>query len=349
MPGRGSAEGRDPALDSMVFGAKRKPSPANDANEPDFLPPVDSDEADFMMARANADRRGSSDRRQPVAERRQTNGRRATEYAPLRDGRADRSSGEDGRRGPMLLIGALLIVVVFAVVVWNAYSDGVQTDQAEVAPELSTAGAFKTPPREVPEEPIAAEPVDVAEADTLEPLAGAPIDITGEQRATPTPPPAKVEAHVEPPAVSKVTAAPPPTLKAPVAAKPVQTATVQPAAPKPVVAQPVAKVTPALAPTPIVATAAPAGAYKPSFAAYGDHVVQIAATSSQATAEGEWTKLKGVHGDLLSGAERFIQQADVNGRTVYRLRVGSFASKADAAAFCTAFKARGGNCYPAVK
>jgi hypothetical protein len=39
----------------------------------------------------------------------------------------------------------------------------------------------------------------------------------------------------------------------------------------------------------------------------------------------------------------------VNGKTVYRLRVGSFASKEDAAAFCSAFKAKGGNCYPAAK
>ena len=49
---------------------------------------------------------------------------------------------DDGKRGPLLLVGALLIVVVFAVVVWNAYRDGLQGDEVEVAPELSTAGAF---------------------------------------------------------------------------------------------------------------------------------------------------------------------------------------------------------------
>jgi hypothetical protein len=91
------------------------------------------------------------------------------------------------------------------------------------------------------------------------------------------------------------------------------------------------------------------GAFRPAFAATGDHVVQIAATSSAAAVDSEWTRLSKSMPELLSGAERFVQVADVNGKTVYRLRVGSFASKADAAAFCTVFKARGGNCYPAVK
>jgi len=40
---------------------------------------------------------------------------------------------DDGKRGPLLLVGALLIVVVFAVVVWNAYRDGLQGDEVEVA------------------------------------------------------------------------------------------------------------------------------------------------------------------------------------------------------------------------
>ena len=94
---------------------------------------------------------------------------------------------------------------------------------------------------------------------------------------------------------------------------------------------------------------APITAYKPAFASYGDHVVQIAATSSTASADAEFARMSKAWPELLVGAERFVQQADVNGKTVYRLRVGSFASKADAAAFCTAFKAKGGNCYPALK
>ena len=126
-------------------GKQRKP--ANDDAEPDFLPPVDDDN-DHLVARANADRRkGAQERRIPVSDRRALTGRRASEYAPLRDEGARRQMSDDGKRGPLLLVGALLIVVVFAVVVWNAYRDGLQGDEVEVAPELSTAGAFKTPPR----------------------------------------------------------------------------------------------------------------------------------------------------------------------------------------------------------
>jgi len=337
MPGRPVDDPQDAAVDRMMFGRQRSAPAANDAGEPDFLPPMHDDEADLLVGRSNAERRGSQDRRAPMGDRRKSpGGRRASEYVPLRDSGAARA--DDGRRGPLLLAGALLIVLVFAVVVWNAYSDGVQSDTAEIAPELSTSGAFKTPPRQ-----IAAAPAPVETA-TVEPavadLAGPPPGAAGEERPA-TPPPAEA---TTPPA-SKYTAPPPAPLKAPEKAPvtaPAQTASVKPA-PVPAVAPPTAA-----APPPSVQPAA-AGAYKPAFQSSGNHVVQIAATSSEASASTEWMRLQKAHPDLLASAERFIQQADVNGRTVYRLRVGSFASKADAVSFCTAFKAQGGNCLPAVK
>jgi hypothetical protein len=143
-------------------------------------------------------------------------------------------------------------------------------------------------------------------------------------------------------------APPPAPLKSPAPAAALTPPAAKPEAPKvelprPAPAKPVAAVP---APAPVATTPS---AYRPAFAAYGDHVVQIAATSSSASADAEFARMSKAWPDLLSGAERFVQVADVNGKTVYRLRVGSFPSKADAAAFCTAFKARGGNCYPAVK
>lgn len=334
LPGRHPDEQPQdtPGLDRMVFGgrAASRPTAANDRDEPDFLPPMPEDEADLLTARANPDRRKAPDRRSPIkADRRDAKpGRRAAEYKPLRrDG--DRSHPDEGKRGPILLVGALLIVAVFGFVVWNAYRDGLHTDEVEVAPELSTAGSFKTPPRDVEPAPIVAEPA-------LElPLDGPPpVETNDEVRPTP---PAAVT-----PAPSKYTAPPPPTLKQPAPA-PVQTATVpavQQPAPKPVAAAP----KPA---TPAPAAVAPASGV-PTFAA-GNNVVQIAATATEAAANAEWTKLLKAYPGMLTGGEKFIQQADVNGKTVYRLRVGSFATKADASAFCAAFKAKGGNCYPAVK
>ncbi len=332
-----------PNIDRMVFGAKRKPpAAANDRAEPDFLPPVDEDEGDVLASRANLDRRKGAERRDVVSDRRGNGGgRRAAEYARLSDG-ARSPRADDSKRGPLLLAGALLIVAVFGVVVWTAYSDGLASDEVEVTPELSTAGTFKTPPRVVEAAPVVVEPAETVADENLD---GGTTDSLAEERPAP---PAPAEAAVTP-APSKVTAPPPAPLKSPaptaaaVTPPPAKAEPVKVEPPKPAPAKPVAA-----APAPAL-TAAISSAYRPVFAAYGDHVVQIAATSSTASAESEWTRMSKAWPDLLSGAERFVQQADVNGKTVYRLRVGSFASKADAAAFCTAFKAKGGNCYPAVK
>jgi hypothetical protein len=340
IPGRpADAPQHDPNLERLVFGARRAPpAAANDRAEPDFLPPVDEGEADILASRANFDRRKSANRRA------QPSGRRASEYAPLRDGSRP-ARADESRRGPLLLGGALLIVAVFGVVVWTAYSDGLATDEAEVAPELSTAGAFKTPPRVIEAAPLVTEPVEmVAESADTPSLDGGTTGSLAEERPEP---PAPAEVTVAPPP-AKVLAPPPAPLKSPVPAAAVappaakaETPKVEP--PKPAPAKPVAAV-------PAPATVAPTpSAYRPAFTAYGDHVVQIAATSSTASADAEFARMSKSWPDLLSGAERFVQEADVNGKTVYRLRVGSFASKADAAAFCTAFKAQGGNCYPAVK
>ena len=347
LPGRAADEPQNTdGLDRLVFGGKQR-KPANDDAEPDFLPPVDDDN-DHLVARANADRRkGAQERRIPVADRRAPTGRRASEYAPLRDEGARRQMSDDGKRGPLLLVGALLIVVVFAVVVWNAYRDGLQGDEVEVAPELSTAGAFKTPPRVIEPAPVVTEPTSTAPETALD---GGPsaIEASDEQRPISLTPAKPVEQAAATPPPSKVTAPAPAPLK-----QPMQVATIplaqQPAAkPAPVVAKPAPAVAKPVT-APAAAALAPAPAKATGFAAYGDHVVQIAATSSEATANSEWAKFLKTYPDLLTGGEKFIQQADVNGKTVYRLRVGSFASKADAATFCAAFKAKGGNCYPALK
>jgi outer membrane biosynthesis protein TonB len=346
IPGRPAEESdHNPNLDRMIFGAKRKPPvAANDRAAPDFLAPVDQEEADILASRADLDRRKSSDRRGQAA------GRRASEYAPLRDGPRPPRQG-DSKRGPLLLGGALLIVAVFGVVVWTAYSDGLASDEVEVTPELNTAGAFKTPPRMVEAAPAAVSPDEaVPEPGNALSLDGGATDSLAEERpetpapadAVVAPPPSKVmappPAPLKSPAPVAAAVAPPPARVEPAKGQPPQVQVTKPAPPNPVAS--------ALAPAPL---AAGPTAYRPAFAAYGDHVVQIAATSSTASADAEWARMSKTWPDLLSGAERFVQQADVNGKTVYRLRVGSFASKADAAAFCTVFKAKGGNCYPAVK
>ena len=94
---------------------------------------------------------------------------------------------------------------------------------------------------------------------------------------------------------------------------------------------------------------ASAGAFHPAFTATGGYVVQLAAPSTEAAAQAEWARRAKAAPGLLGAAEKLVIQADVNGKTVYRLRAGSFATSSDADAFCAAIKASGGACFTAKK
>lgn len=349
IPGRPHGEdgGEKAAIDSMVFGSgkKRGPTAANDEADPDFLPPVEEDEADLLVGRSNIDRRKGEDRRKQGGERR-AGARTQSDYAPLREKGGYRAA-DDGKRGPILLVGALMIVAVFGVVVWNAYrEDGSAGEPTEVA-ELGESGSFKRPYIDTAETPA---PSIAEEAGVLDALDGAPSSpvVSGEVRpATPPPAATPAPAKQQPPPVAK-----PPTPLSPPASSSVRAATaVTQPGPVALVPTPAAKppaAAPVPAPKPVVTAAppVPAGAI-PSFSAGGAWFAQIASTGSEAGALEEWGRRAKAWPDLFSSAERSIQTADVNGQTRYRLRVGAFASKADATAYCAEVKARGGNCLPA--
>ena len=81
------------------------------------------------------------------------------------------------------------------------------------------------------------------------------------------------------------------------------------------------------------------------FSANGAYLVQIAAFRSEEAAEAAWRKASGSRPDMYRGAAKHIQRADLGAKGVfYRLRVGAFAERSDATAFCTALKAAGENC-----
>ncbi len=91
------------------------------------------------------------------------------------------------------------------------------------------------------------------------------------------------------------------------------------------------------APTDAAAATEPAGAG-------GGWAVQFAAPRSEADAQSAISRLKSKYADALGGAELAVRKADVNGQTIYRVRVGGL-SKADAAALCAKMKASGGECF----
>lgn len=358
IPGRQGGEADDSAsLDRVVFGAKKRPitPPPSDNDYPDPMD-MDVDEAGFLVDRSDNERRkGGGERRKAGGDRRAQAGKRKSDFAPLREDGGYRP--DDSKRGPILLVGALVIVAVFGVVVWNAYREGVRTDDESATPQLAAAGAFKTPAREAL--PLPAE--ESAPVEVLEQLEGAGSPPVQDER--PAPPAAPVQTAQATPAPSKVTAPPPAPLKSPAVTPPQQQAAASPA-PKPVVQPPAAPIVAsaivspaapielpkpssvATAPAPVIAAA---GAYKPAFSSSGSWMAQIAATGTEAGAVSEWDRRAKASPELFSAAERSIVQADVNGKTVYRVRAGSFASKSDANAFCEAFKAKGGNCLPAAK
>jgi hypothetical protein len=332
IPGRPASEPLSQEIDSLVFGKKGRAA-ANDGEDDDDADDLDDSEADQLIGRANTDRRSKVERRTAAK------GRRKSEFAPLPgEGRGLRTEGS--KRGPILLAGAGVIVAVFSVVVWNAYREGVRPEDSNTAPQLAEAGAFKSKPAAVSGESTSAVEASVFEQVEAPTPAIVPAP---EVREEPKPPPA---AAALPPA---------PSVAKPIQ-PPVQTAApAKPAATQSAATQPAPSAAPAAVSPPVQTAAAPkseaisligGGDFVPVFAADGKYVVQIAAASTEAAANSEWNKRVKAAPELFSGAaEKIILQADVNGRTVYRVRVGAFATAANADAFCSAIKAKGGACF----
>jgi hypothetical protein len=72
--------------------------------------------------------------------------------------------------------------------------------------------------------------------------------------------------------------------------------------------------------------------------------VQLAALASQEAAMTEWQRLSKRMPDLLASRHPAVQRVDVDGKTFFRLRTGGFADIAQATAFCTEVRAKGGGC-----
>lgn len=347
VPGRGARlpAGRD--LDRLVFGdapppggaparPQARPAAANeDQADADSGVEADApDEAydDDLPVRPFMDR--------AARDRRETKGRRRTDYSRLPDGAGFRQQEGGSSRGIVMLVAALVVVGVFGGVVWNAYRQGVRGDDMVAAPKLADDGPFKVRP--APEEPQESAGLDATVFERFEaPAKGAAAGSEGAAVAE-TRPPATAE-PVEAPPVQPPAAASVPT--------PAPAARVQAEKPQPAKAEPAPVQAPkAAAPAPAVtapppAQAASTGAFSPG----GKYLVQIGASASETGADEEWSRWKGKGGALFSGAEKIIVRADVGGRTVYRVRVGSFATAEAADSFCAAFKGKGGDCFRATR
>jgi hypothetical protein len=266
----------------------------------------------------------------------------------------DGSEEEDdveGSRLPLLIVLALLVLAMFAGVVWLAYTQGVARGRGETPVLTAAAGpervappgggtggqvpyqGFKiyeqpAPPDDdvdgAPKAPAAApKPAPVAEAPPPKPApapvappAPAPTAMTAPPKPV-APPPAAAKPTPPPPAPKSVASLIQQSNTAPPPAKPVP-------APKPATPPPAMKQ--ALVPPPGPATGAPRQlglattltptAPKPVTApapgaATGGYVLQIGAYKSQGDAEAAWRAYKGRHAALLTGYSENIQQVDL--------------------------------------
>jgi hypothetical protein len=76
----------------------------------------------------------------------------------------------------------------------------------------------------------------------------------------------------------------------------------------------------------------------------GGWAVQLAAPKSETEAKSDIARLNAKYASALNGAAIGVHKAQVNGATVYRLRVVGL-SRADAAALCARVKGDGGDCF----
>ena len=301
-------------------------------------------------------------------------------YEPGDDVRVFDGSEDDedveGSRLPLLIVLALLVLAMFAGVVWLAYTQGVARGRTET-PVLT---AQNGPARIAPQNPGGAEQpykgfkiyeqpappdddVDTATTTSDTPAASvAPPPATAPKpvappapvaaprpvaAAGPAPKPAAVAIAAKPePKVAAL--APAPAKPAPVAANPAAPVVVKKELPAPAAVAPVAPATAAprsLALVPPVTPAPPAAA-GPAPVAAGGAILQIGAYKSQAEADGAWKAYKAKHAALLNGAAEEVQRADLGDKgTWYRLRIVGFPSKDVASAMCDRLKADGGGCF----
>ncbi len=307
-------------------------------------------------------------------------------YEPSDEVRVFDGSEEDddveGSRLPLLIVLALLVLAMFAGVVWLAYSQGVARGRGETPVLTAAAGPERVAPQaaggtnvpyqgfKIYEQPAppdddnaaAQAPKPAEAAKPVPPPVAAPVEkpapVAAAPQAAPKPAPvAMAPAKPVSPPAKPAPQSPPKSVAALIqqanAAPPVAKAVPAPAAPKPapVLAAPAPVGGPATgAPRQLggVVAAAPkpvAAATKP--AASGGYVLQIGAYKSQADADAAWKAYKAKHAALLSGYSDDVQQADLGEKgTWYRLRIGGLSDKEVATALCDRLKADGGVCIP---
>ncbi|MFN3214571.1 MAG: SPOR domain-containing protein [Henriciella sp.] len=248
-------------------------------------------------------------------------------------------------RGPLILVLALGVLLIFAGVVWNTYRQGVRTTEGGLPVIVSDSDNFKRSPDERGGVEVAGQ--DKAYYGSMDGLgdpalqktsARNPLDIRRRNAETLAGGPAEL------PPIEGADEAPKIVYAEAVEADSIET---EPETPIQIaVAKPVRE-------TVIDATiqeSSPSELSVSRFVAAGTYQVQLSALRSEDAAQSAWKSLQNTAPDLYAGAELDIQRADLGAKGVfYRLRIGSFADRATAKGFCADVKATGKDCMVVAK
>ena len=252
-------------------------------------------------------------------------------------------------RGPLILVLALGVLLIFAGVVWNTYRQGVRSTEGGLPVIASNDGPYKRAPDQsgglevagqdkayydsmdglgdpAVQKASARNPIDIRRRDPV--LAGGPGELPPVEEESETPKIRYAEAEPQAPATEE--------------SQPIQIAVAR----TPVIAESLEPITGA----PEIAVSATPSVQRSRFSNAGTYQVQLSALRSEDAARSAWTRLQNTAPDLFAGANLDIQRADLGARGVfYRLRVGSFANRDAAKGFCADVKAAGKDCMVVAK
>ena len=247
-------------------------------------------------------------------------------------------------RGPLILVLALGVLLIFSGVVWNTYRQGVRPTEGGLPVIASDDAPYKRSPDKRGGVEVAGQ--DKAYYDSMDGLgdpavqrtaARNPIDI---RRTDPVLAggPSQGSQPVEEESLPPIEYGEAEDATGPVS-EPLQIASMQPIAEQPLpeivdVDEPVVPALPATS----------------RFSASGQFQVQLAALRSREAAQNAWSRYQLTAPDLFYGANLDVQRADLGAKGVfYRLRIGSFADREAAKGFCADVKAAGKDCMVVAK
>lgn len=306
----------------------------------------------------------------------ETSNTNAADYGPPEDPMTYEETGDEAGRGRMVLLLAIVFVGAAAALLFVVFQQGVRTGGRNAPPVIvAEAGPEKIKPEDpggldVPHQdktvydrvsgedperverllPEPEEPVDISGLRSSE----APNDATANDTASDTAEtgdPAKTGGDEEIPAAALVSEAakdlpsPKPEVSAPEVSAPEVVNEVEdigdlikslPEGEEEPIGNSVAEVDEGVVNR--------ASGTIPS-ATSGAYVVQIGSFRGADLASGGWEALNRKNSDLLANLRPDIQLADLGDKGIYyRLRIGPFATKAEAQALCTALKERRQDC-----